>query len=319
VIVLVLGGGGFLGGHLLRRLAHEDMTVKAYGRRRMTYPEKIHYIYGDLLDRSRLRRALEGVDCVFHLAWTTVPQTSNEDPQADVQGNVVAGIGLLDACRDVGVKTVVFPSSGGTVYGAASGTGILTESHPTDPISSYGISKLALEKYLALYRHLHGLDYRILRISNAYGEGQQPDRPQGLIGVALRRIASGQPVHVWGDGSVIRDYVYAGDVVDCCVRAARAPLAEASPRIFNVGTEHGHSVSEILSTIFRVTGREPAVNHAPARCFDVPRSVLSSQLAHDALGWQPQTTLDEGVARTWRWILRTATMEEDLSRDLTFD
>lgn len=319
MIVLVIGGSGFLGRHLLRRLAKEDVTIKAYGRRRVAYPEKVEYIYGDLLDRSRLRQALQGVTCVFHFAWSTVPQTSNEDPQADVQGNLVAGIGLLDACRDAGVETVVFPSSGGTVYGAADGTGVLTESHPTNPISSYGITKLALEKYLALYRHLHGLDYRVLRISNAYGEGQQPDRPQGLIGVVLRRIVAGEPVHVWGDGTVIRDYVYAGDVADCCLRASRTLLPASSPRIFNVGTEQGHSVSDVLATIVHVTGREPVVHYSPARSFDVLRSVLSSRVAGDVLGWHPQTTLEVGVARTWQWVLRTAAMEKDPSRGFTFD
>jgi UDP-glucose 4-epimerase len=319
VSVLVIGGTGFLGRHLLRSLAKEDVRVKAYGRRRVTYPEKVDYVYGDLLDRSRLRHALEGVDCVFHFAWTTVPQTSNEDPQADVQGNVVAGIGLLDACRDAGVRTVVFPSSGGTVYGAVGGDGVVTESHPTNPISSYGITKLAFEKYLALYRHMHGLDYRVLRISNAYGEGQQPDRPQGLIGVVLRRIAAGEPVHVWGDGTVVRDYIYAGDAIDCCLRAASTALSDSSPRMFNVGTERGHSVSEVLATIASVTGREPVVEYTPARDLDVPRSVLSSRLAEDVLGWQPRTTLADGVARTWEWVLRTAAMEEDRSRGLTFD
>jgi UDP-glucose 4-epimerase len=319
MVVLVLGGSGFLGRHLLRRLATEDIVVRAYGRRLVTSPGKVEFVYGDLLDRSRLRDALEGVDCVFHLAWSTLPQTSNEDPQADVQGNVVAGIGLLDACVDAGVQTVVFPSSGGTVYGPATGGRDLTESHPTDPISSYGITKLAMEKYLALYRHLHGLDHRILRISNAYGEGQQPDRPQGLIGVVLRRIAAGEPIQVWGDGNVVRDYVYAGDVVDCCLRAARAALPADAPRIYNVGSQEGHSVADILRTVLTVTGREPTVHHTPARPFDVPRSVLSSRLAHEVLGWHASTPLDQGIARTWEWVLRTVAMEEGLSRDRAFD
>jgi UDP-glucose 4-epimerase len=319
MVVLVLGGSGFLGRHLLRRLAREDIIVRAYGRRLVTSPGKVEFIYGELLDRSRLRGALEGVDCVFHLAWSTLPQTSNEDPQADVQGNVIAGIGLLEACVEAGVQTVVFPSSGGTVYGPAMGGLDLTEAHPTNPISSYGITKLAVEKYLALYRHLHGLDYRILRISNAYGEGQQPDRPQGLIGVVLRRIAAGEPIQVWGDGQVVRDYVYAGDVVDCCVRAALARLPPDGPRIFNVGSQQGRSVSEILSTVFAVTGREPNVRHTPARPFDVARSVLSSRLAHEVLEWEARTTLDQGVARTWQWVLRNAATEEGLSRDPAFD
>jgi UDP-glucose 4-epimerase len=318
MVVLVIGGSGFLGRHLLTRLAREDLTVRVYGRRPVPTPEKVEFVYGDLADRSRLRQALAGVDVVFHFAWTTIPQTSNEDPQADVQGNVVAGLGLLDACRDAGVEMIVFPSSGGTVYGAPDGVQLFTESTATNPISSYGITKLTVEKYIALYGRLHGLDYRILRISNAYGEGQQPDRPQGLIGVTLRRIVSGEPVIVWGDGSVTRDYVYAGDVADCCVRAALTPLAPAEPRIFNVGNDKGHSVSTVLSTIAAVTRREPVIHYTAARSFDVQRAVMSSKLAQDVLGWQPRVSLEDGISRTWQWVLRNAAREE-MSDEDTFD
>ncbi len=114
------------------------------------------------------------------------------------------------------------------MYGGGADTDMIDETAGTDPITSYGITKLTFEKYLALYWHLHGLDYRILRISNAYGEGQQPDRPQGLIGVALRKLAAGHPITVWGDGTVTRDYVYAGDVAECFFVAAAKPLVPAT-------------------------------------------------------------------------------------------
>jgi UDP-glucose 4-epimerase len=299
VVVLVVGGSGFLGRHLLERLTTEGVAVKAYGRRKVRFPGDVEHVYGDLLDRQRLREALQGVNCVFHFAWTTVPQTSNEDPQSDVQANVVAGLGLLEACRDAGVERVVFPSSGGTVYGGGHGIKAIEESASTDPITSYGISKLTVEKYLALYRHLYGLDFRVLRISNAYGEGQPADRPQGLIGVVLQRALSGDPITIWGDGSMIRDYVYAADAIDCCVRAAMTPLPDDAPRVFNVGSERGHSVHEVLSTVAEVTGRPLKVDYAPARACDLEYAVLSSRRARDLLHWSPQVSLREGISRTW--------------------
>lgn len=301
--VLVIGGTGFLGKHLVRRLVLDDaMTVRTYGRRQPPIPSTAEYLYGDLTDRQRLRTALSGIDCVFHFAWTSVPQTSNEDPQADVQANLVASIGLLDACRDAGVRMVVFPSSGGTVYGNAPDPHAPDENSLTDPISSYGISKLSVEKYLALYWHMHGLDYRILRISNAYGEGQQAERPQGLIGIALRKAAAGGVLTVLGSGSMTRDYVYAGDVVDCCVAAAQTPLGGSAPRVFNVGSGKAVSINDVLGVISAVTGQALKVEYRPARSCDVEHATLNTDRVRETLGWSPKTSLNEGIARTWKWV-----------------
>jgi UDP-glucose 4-epimerase len=218
---------------------------------------------------------------------------------------------LLDACRDAGVGMVVFPSSGGTVYGMAGGAEPFTEDASTEPVSSYGITKLTIEKYLALYRHMHGIDYRILRISNAYGEGQQPDRPQGLIGVVLQRLMVGRGITVWGDGSTVRDYVYAADVADAFVRAGRSQLRPEESRIFNIGSGEGHSVRQVLSLIEEVTGQRPEVTYAPARACDVARAVLSSRRAGAVLGWSSQVSLREGIERTSKWVSSTVGGSEE--------
>lgn len=159
---------------------------------------------GDLGNHGLIREALEGIDVVFHLASTTLPKTSNDDPGYDVRSNVVDTIQLLEACVDAGVRKVIFASSGGTVYGVPERLPI-KEDHPTNPISSYGIVKLTIEKYLGLFHYLYGLDYAALRISNPYGPYQDPAGQQGAISVFLHRILSGQPIAIWGDGEIVRE------------------------------------------------------------------------------------------------------------------
>lgn len=313
MIALVVGGSGFLGRHLVARLLAAGAQVRVYSRHSQRGRDDIchddadgaqrdvGFMRGDITDSARLRAAISGADCVFHFAWTTVPQTADENPQGDVQSNLTAGLGLLDACRDAGVRLVVFPSSGGTVYGSSEAA-MLDETSPTEPICSYGITKLAMEKYLALYRHHHGLDYRILRISNAYGEGQPADRPQGLIGVSLQRVARGEPLTIWGDGSAVRDYIHAEDAAECCAQAALRALPSAAPRVFNVSSGQGHSVREVMAAIEAVTGRALRVTYAPARSCDLSRAVLSNRRAREVLNWSPQVPLDEGLQRAWQSV-----------------
>jgi UDP-glucose 4-epimerase len=296
---VVAGGTGFLGSHVSALLADRGFRVRTYGRRGTDNGVGEH-VRGDIHDRQRLRAALRGATHVLHLASGTLPSTSNERPREDVEGNLAGGLAFLDACVEEGVSTVIFPSSGGMVYGPSEAEH-LDETAPTDPISSYGITKLAFEKYLALYRDLHGLDYRVLRISNAYGEGQPGDRPQGLIGVSLRRIAADEPITIWGDGSTVRDYVYVQDVAECFLAALR-PLDHDAPRVFNVGSGEGRSVREILSLIEEVTGRQAAVTFGQQRSCDADRVVLDIRRVRRLLDWAPQVPIADGIERTWRWV-----------------
>ena len=298
---LILGGNGFIGTHVVERLLAEGGHVRVYDRadnRFLGRQPQVEYIYGEMGNRGLIRAALTDIDVVCHLASTTVPGTSNDDPAFDVQTNVVDTIRLLEACVTAGVKRVVFLSSGGTIYGLPERLPI-PESHPLNPISSYGIAKLAIEKYLAMFHHLHGLDYRVLRPANAYGERQNPLGQQGLVGVFLGKIARGEPIVVWGDGSVTRDYVYVADIAEAIYQAL---TTTAPARIFNIGNGAGVSVNEMLSRLKAVVGRELDVRYTGARGFDVPASVLDISLARDQLGWTPRTDLDTGLLRTWRWI-----------------
>src|SRR5262249_41635234 len=158
---------------------------------------------------------------------------ANRNMAEDVRKSVIPSLALLDIARKRGVKRIVFVSSGGTVYGAAKEIPT-PETAPTDPITAYGIGKLMIEKYLALHERLHGLSFRVLRVANPFGPFQQSDKGQGLIAALLARALRGEPIEIWGDGSVVRDYVFVEDVIDALQAAARDESAE---RIFNIGSE----------------------------------------------------------------------------------
>jgi len=301
---LVIGGNGFIGTHLVSALQDQGVKVRVFDR----YPSKfvepksaVEYVTGDLGNHGALNEIVNGVDSVFHLAYTTLPQTSNDDPLYDVRSNLIDTIQLLQECSKNGVKKVVFISSGGTVYGVPRDVPI-KENHPTDPQCSYGITKLAIEKYLHLFYHLNGLEYVVLRVSNPYGEGQNPNAKQGAIGVFLGRVARGETINIWGDGEVVRDYLYIKDVVSAMLAAAEYRPLDREPRIFNIGSGQGHSLNELVAEIRSVVDTQVKVEYTPARALDVPVNVLDISAAKERLNWKPNVDLATGLAKTWTWI-----------------
>ena len=294
---VVIGGTGFLGAVLADRLVRCGHDVVTYSRSPSSALREARHVSGDIRDTQLLETALRRTDYVFHLASTGLPQTSNEDRRGDVVDNLAAGIGVLDACVRASVDLVVFPSTGGAVYGVSSERA-LTESAPTEPLSSYGITKLAFEKYLALYRRMFGLDYRVLRISNAYGENQPVDRPQGFIAVALERVRRREPLTIWGDGTAVRDYVHVTDVSAAFV-SGLSPLPADGPRVFNIGSGVGRSLRDLIAIITGVTGQVPDVRWADPRICDVDRVVLCTRQAERYLGWRATTPIEVGIERMW--------------------
>jgi UDP-glucose 4-epimerase len=298
---LVLGGNGFIGVHLVKSLLTGGDAVRVYDRSPNRFgaaPEGAEYVQGEIGNHGLIREAVEGVDVVFHLVSTTLPKTSNDDPIYDVRSNLVDTLQLLEACVQAGVRKVVFASSGGTVYGSPR-TVPITEDHPTNPITSYGIVKLAAEKYLGLFHHLHGLDYAALRISNPYGPYQDPRGQQGAIAVFLHRLLMGEPITIWGDGSVVRDYLYVSDLVEALGSAART---DTGRKVLNVGSGSGASLNELVDFVAEATGERPEVEYLPGRALDVPANVLDVTRAGEDLGWSPRTELVEGMASAWAWI-----------------
>lgn len=302
---VVVGGGGFIGSHLCEALMVEGHDVKVFDREVSPNLDRLKQkgavlSIGDFFNPEDIQRDLANQDVVFHLLSTTVPQTSNDDPAYDVEANVIGTLRLLDLARKARIKKVIFASSGGTVYGIPQEIPI-KESHPTDPTSSYGIAKLTIEKYLYLYWTLYGLDYCVLRISNAYGERQRSTATQGVIPVFLERALRNNEVIVWGDGSVMRDYVFVTDISKALLKAV---TYSGEMKVFNIGSGQGHSLNDIIHVIESVTGKPLQVKYTNGRSFDVPISVLDISRAKNYLYWSPTISLLEGIVRMHAWMVK---------------
>ena len=301
---LVLGGGGFIGSAIVDRLLRAGYPVRVFERPRVApfrnfeAHEQVEWVTGDLLSTRDVENALDGVDTVFHLVSTTLPKGSNDDPIYDVQSNLVGTLQILELMVRARTRKLVFISSGGTVYGPPQRLPI-DEQHPTDPQVSYGITKLAIEKYIQLFRRIHGLDATILRLANPYGERQRIETAQGAIAAFLHRALRDQEVEIWGDGTVARDYVYIGDVAGAFFRAAHY----RGPRdVFNIGSGRQTTLNELLEGIERILGRPVGRRHLEGRSFDVKVNVLDVALAKTELAWAPTVTLDDGLRKTAQWM-----------------
>lgn len=296
----VLGAGGFLGSNLCRTLIRQGHSVRAFGRRR-AFPDALHgcdWIPGDFADPASVANAISGSEVVFHLVTATTPANANVDKIADLNANVISTLHLLNACRETGVRRVVFVSSGGTVYGIPNQVPT-PESAATNPITAYGISKLAIEKYLGLYEYLYGLEYRVLRVANPFGPYQVALKSQGVIAAFLHRALTGRAIEMWGDGGVIRDYIFIDDVVDALTLAA---THEGYGRVFNVGSGEGRSLNDIVVAIDKLLGEKISVDYFPGRTVDVPISVLDTTRARNELGWRASTPFEEGLRNTLAWM-----------------
>jgi UDP-glucose 4-epimerase len=296
---VVLGGSGFIGTNLCRRLLASGHRVRAFGRH-CRFPDDlrgVEWYQGDFSDPDSVAAAIETFDIVFHLVHGAMPQAANLTMAADVQRNVIPSITLLELCSKLGVRRVIFSSSGGTIYGCPAQIPT-PEVAPTNPICAYGISKLAIEKYLTLYEHLYSLDFRILRIANPFGPFQIPWKGQGFIAAAISRALSGQPIEIWGDGSVVRDFVFIDDVVD----AFEAVMIDTSnTRIFNIGTGKGRSLSDVIAAIEQLLDVRLSIKWARGRSLDIPMSVVAIDRARQALEWEPKTSFEAGLAMTIEW------------------
>jgi UDP-glucose 4-epimerase len=298
---VVVGGNGFIGSHLVDTLLADGWQVVVYDRAPERYRPPlagVEYVLEDLGNTGLLASVLPRADVVFHLASTTIPKSSNDAPVFDIQSNLIHTVRLLEVCVRSHVGRVVFFSSGGTVYGVPQSLPV-DEEHPTNPICAHGIVKLAIEKYLHLFKHLYGLSYVILRPSNPYGQRQNPAGNQGAVSVFLGHIAQGLPITIWGDGEVTRDFFHITDLAEACLLAA---TSETISSVFNVGSGKGMSLNQLLKIIEPVVQRPFRVVQLPARPFDVSKVILDIRRARAELNWVPKVSLEEGIPDTWDWV-----------------
>ncbi len=304
---LVVGGNGFIGSHLSERLLREGYEVAVLDRFKSGVNNlweisgQIEIFRGSYLDQELLRTAMEGMDYVFHYASSTTPATSIADPVYEIESNLLGSVRLLQIARDEGVKKVIFPSSGGTIYGEPKRLPVREEDCAL-PSNPYAISKWAVERYLHHFHELYGLDYLILRYSNPYGERQSPYGKQGVIPIFLNRIKHNQRPVIYGDGSMVRDYIYINDIIDATSILFESVIKD---KVFNVGSGIGVSLNEIIKTMYSILGEEirPIYEINSSRTY-VTSIVLDIAKIETKTGWKPSTSIEEGIRKTWIWIKR---------------
>lgn len=291
-------GAGFIGTHVAAGLLEAGFETTVINRSPLD-DRKERLVSGarvailDASARKLIAPWLADVDHVVYCAAGLMPAESNIDPVTDAGLSLPPLLHVLSLLQERPGSGLTFLSSGGTVYGPSTAE-YISEDHPTEPVTSYGVMKLAAEKYVLLHRHMHALPARVLRCSNVYGPNQPATRSQGAIAVFIDRIMHGRPVPLYGDGSIIRDFVYVGDVVDVIVRSLST--AEGSATL-NVGSGAGASLAHVIDLIAQVSGRPAVIEGLPDRGFDVPRVVLDITRARTELGFVP-TPLEEGLRRT---------------------
>lgn len=298
--VLVTGGAGFIGSHLVESLLCQGIEVSIIdnlvsGQSYISHPLAVFH-HMDI--RSRDAKAVivrEKPDVVFHLAAQTDVQKSLQDPQYDAQVNICGTINLLEACREAQVRKLIFTSSS-AVYGDLHKESI-SEEDPVAPISYYGLSKWAAESYIHLYHQLYGISYTILRFSNVYGPGQIAKGEGGVVAVFLDRIHAKKQLNIHGDGEQTRDFIYVKDVI----RAIQAAAERGDQEIIQVSSSRKTSVNQLVSMLFRIHGSPVEIIHTPTNKGDVKHSCLDNRKAYELLQWQPLIDLSDGLAATYTY------------------
>ncbi|WP_420412673.1 NAD-dependent epimerase/dehydratase family protein [Roseibium sp.] len=314
---LVLGGCGFIGRHVALALHRRGDTVvladvvEPNSAIKEMLPVEFRKVDSGSVDWAAL---VDGIDVIHHYAWTTVPASADANPVADIDANLREMVSLLEVLRArkaAGTPAqVIFSSSGGTVYGPITRTPV-DEDHPFNPTNAYGASKASAEIYLSYYRKSHGIDCRIARISNPYGAGQNPAKRQGAASTFIFQALEGTPISIWGDGSVVRDYIHIADLTAALVALTDAPEEEISALakpVFNIGSGAGVSLNEILDVLRNELDLNPAVTYQDGRSFDIPVSVLDISKAQAVLKWQPSLTFSQGYARMLSDLCQSSTL-----------
>lgn len=300
--VIVLGAAGFIGTNLVLGLLREkDVSITAVDKKIDYFANVEKYqnqsfklVISDLSVDTDYDNLVKDFDVVYHLISTTVPTTSNHHIVEELKSNVILSANLFEACVRQKVKKVVFISSGGTVYGKEVNCP-LNENTPTNPISSYGIQKVTIEKLLYLYNYMYGLDYRIIRLANPYGPYQRPNGVLGAVTTFTYKALKGEEIQVYGDGSVVRDFIYIDDAVKGVFNIVNG---ESNYRTFNLGCGYGTSIKQVLDTVSKTLNLNLNISYLPGRAVDVPVNFLDIKRYENTYGELKATSLTDGISKT---------------------
>lgn len=306
--VLVIGGNGFIGSHLVDHLLDRGFVVRVFDVSHERYRKPIpnvDYRISTLDNTPDLFEALLDIDIVFHLASTSVPSSSNIDTTSDVKLNLFTTLNILNIAVKLGIKRLVYFSSGGAVYGNPL-TDLISEEHPLNPISSYGIVKVTTEMYLSLYQRLYDLKPLIIRASNPYGPRQNHFVAQGVISTFLKKIQNNESLTIFGDGNSTKDYIYINDLIDLsCDLCFNNAVG-----IYNLGSSTGVSVNQIIDQMKLTTGKNPELHYINKKEYDVDSFVLDTTKMSSLLGSYTFTPMKDGILSTWDWIQQQSTYLE---------
>ncbi len=297
--IAIIGAAGFIGTTLALALKNNNQLILVdedirYFQYNPLIKNKNVFVRTMKFDHTAMfDDVLAGVELVFHLVSTNNPTTSNLNIGAEIQDNVTVTVNILEACKRQHVNKVVFLSSGGTIYGESDCP--IAEDAATNPITTYGIQKLAIEKIIYLYSHLYGIDYRIIRLSNPYGPYQRPNGKLGAITTFTYKALKGEPIIIYGDGSNIRDYIFIDDAVNAIINIS---TKEAGHKIYNVGSGKGRSLVEVLECIRVQLKKEIDIVYTDKRNVDVKENYLDSTRYIKDFGEVETVSLEEGIKRT---------------------
>ena len=302
--VLVTGGAGFIGSHIVDQLIEQDYQVVvidnlATGRKENLNPQAKFY-QEDICDKDKINKIFfqEKPDLVCHQAAHASVRESTEDPQYDAEVNILGSLNILQNCVAQKVKKVVFASTGGALYGDTD-TRPTPENHPTKPVSPYGAAKLSIEQYLHYYREILQLPYVVLRYANVYGPRQNPHGEAGVVAIFSQKMIVGEQPVINGDGEQTRDYVNVKDVAEANLKALKSDLNNET---FNIGTGQETSVNELFGQMAKISGQSLEEKHGPAKTGEQKTSALDCQKIKEQLGWQPRVELEVGLKETIDWF-----------------
>lgn len=300
--IMILGAAGFIGTNLTLVLVKDKQNnITLFDREQadFSYIERFDFsnikiIRGNFDLNCDFEKLISNQDIIYHLVSTTYPSNSNQQIAEEMKANVIVTINLLDSCVKKDIKKVIFISSGGTVYGIEKNMP-LQEDSPTYPISSYGIQKITIEKLLYLYHYLYGLDYRVVRLANPYGPYQKPNGVLGAVTTFIYKALMGHTIQIYGDGSVIRDYIYIGDAIRGIINIAKGT---GKYKVFNLGCGRGYNLKEVIETIEKTLDINVSVEYLAARKVDVPVNVLDITHYEENFGKLDPCSLEEGIKKT---------------------
>jgi UDP-glucose 4-epimerase len=302
--VLVLGAGGFVGLALTQALAKRGQRVIAVSRKPIDLNlANVECIAGELTEAEHFTPLLKRSRAVVHTASRSTPGNSAGRAMAELQHNLRPTLGLVEALQQFPETNLLYLSSGGSLYATEPGE-LTTESSLISPRSYHGAGKIAAEHFIGAWCNQYGGGATILRPSNIYGPGQHERAGFGIVPAGLGKISRGETLHVWGDGTAVRDYLYIADFVALCLGVLAAPMPDGAHAI-NASSGIGVSLNELFGVLESVTGRKLQRIYETNRPVDAPRVVIGASLAHQRFGWAATTSLHQGISNTWEWFNTT--------------